>query len=140
MADRSAVSALSTQSTSRRPAWAERFIEVFAATGNVRLAASAVGVSRDAPYKRAQADPEFAAAWLRAREDAIDMLEAEARRRALGSSDALLVFLLKSERPEKYREKTTVDVRIEATKIALQLGLDTEQVIMEAERLLAASQ
>jgi hypothetical protein len=68
------------------------------------------------------------------------MLEAEARRRALGSSDALLVFLLKSERPEKYREKTTVDVRIEATKIALRLGLDVEQVIMEAERLLAASQ
>lgn len=141
MTERSS-SALSTQSSSRRPAWTPRFVEVFAATGNVRLAASAVGVSRDAPYKRAQADPEFAAAWLRAREDAIDMLEAEARRRALGSSDALLVFLLKSERPEKYREKVEVrvDFRREAERIATRLGVDVEAMIVEAERILAASQ
>lgn len=135
-------SALSAPTSSRRPAWTPRFVEVFAATGNVRLAASAAGVSRDAPYKRAQADPEFAAAWLRAREDAIDMLEAEARRRALGSSDALLVFLLKSERPEKYREKVDVrvDFRREAERIATRLGVDVESMIVEAERILAASQ
>jgi hypothetical protein len=134
-------SALSAPTSSRRPAWTPRFVEVFAATGNVRLAASAAGVSRDAPYKRAQADPEFAAAWLRAREDAIDMLEAEARRRALSSSDSMLQFLLRAERPSKYRDRVevTLDLRHEASKIAISLGIDVEEMIIEAERLLAAT-
>jgi hypothetical protein len=87
-----------------RPDWAARFIEVFAATGNVRLAAGAAGVSRDAPYKRARRSPAFAARWARAREEAIDTLEAEARRRALSGSDALLMFLLRALRPALYRE------------------------------------
>ncbi len=136
MADHS--SAVSTPAR-RRPPWQPRFLEIFAATGNVRLAASASGVSRDAPYKRAQADAAFAAAWLRAREDAVDMLEAEARRRALSTSDALLMFLLRSERPEKFREKVDVrlDLRREAERIATSLNVDVEAMIAMAERLLA---
>ena len=132
-------SAVSTPTSLRRPDWTPRFIEVFAATGNVRLAASAAGVSRDAPYKKAQRDETFAAAWLQAREDAIDMLEAEARRRAMTSSDTLLMFLLKSERPDKYRERVDVrlNVRREAERIALRLGVDVEATIAEAERILA---
>jgi hypothetical protein len=132
-------SALSTPRSSRRPDWTARFIEVFAATGNVRLAASAVGKSRDAPYKRAQTDPEFGAAWLRAREDAVDMLEAEARRRALSSSDNLLTFLLRAERPDKFRERVDIklDLRREAERIATRLGVDVEATIAEAERMLA---
>jgi len=136
MADRSA---LSTPSALRRPDWAPRFIEVFAATGNVRLAATAAGVSRDAPYKRAQADQAFGAAWLRAREDAVDGLEAECRRRALNGSDALLTFLLRAERPDKYRDRVDVrlDLRHEAARIATRLGVDVEATIAEAERILA---
>jgi hypothetical protein len=135
-------SAVSTASALRRPDWAPRFIEIYAATGNVRLAATAAGVSRDAPYKRAQANPEFAAEWIDARENAVDLLEAEARRRALSSSDALLVFLLKAHRPDLYRDKVDVrvDVRREAEKIASRLGVDVEAMIAEAERILAASQ
>lgn len=127
--------------TRRRPDWATRFIDVFAATGNVRLAAGAAGVSRDAPYKRAQANTAFAAEWLRAREDAVDMLEAEARRRALNASDSLLMFLLKSERPERFRERVDVrfDIRREAERIATRLGVDPEAAIAEAERILAGS-
>ena len=139
MAERS--SALSTPTRGRRPQWEPRFVEVFGATGNVRLAASAAGVSRSAPYKRAQASTAFADAWAQAREDAVDMLEAEARRRALASSDSLLVFLLKSERPDKYRERTSVDIRLdirhEAERIATRLGVDVEATIAEAERMLA---
>lgn len=47
---------------------------------------------------------EFALQWEEALQDAIDVLESEARRRALGQSDTLLIFLLKSHRPEVYRE------------------------------------
>jgi hypothetical protein len=133
-------STVSTPTRRRRPDWTVRFLDVFVATGNVRLAAGAAGVSRDAPYKRAQSSPAFARDWLRAREDAIDALEAEARRRALGSSDGLLIFLLKSERPDKFRERVEVklDLRREAERIAARLGVDVEATIAEAERILAA--
>jgi hypothetical protein len=110
---------------------------VFAATGNVRLASSAAGVSRAAPYKRAQSSAAFAARWTQAREDAIDTLEAEARRRALTGSDALLMFLLRAHRPERYRETVCLDVRAEATRIAAALGVDVEAALAEAERIAA---
>jgi hypothetical protein len=141
MVDVPSPSALSTPARRRRPDWVPRFLEVYAATGNVRLAAGAAGVSRDTPYKRAQTSPTFAAAWLRAREDAVDMLEAEARRRALATSDQLLMFLLRADRPERYRERVDVrlDLRREAQRIGEQIGLDAGAVIAEAERLLAAS-
>jgi hypothetical protein len=138
MTDLSAVSAPGRQ---LRPDWTPRFIEVFAATGNVRLATTAAGVSRDAPYKRAQSSPGFASDWLRAREDAVDVLEAEARRRALTSSDALLIFLLKAHRSEVYRERIDigVDLRREAERLAKDLGLSPDGLINEAERILELS-
>jgi hypothetical protein len=98
-------------------------------------------VSRDAPYKRAQADVNFAADWLQAREDAVDILEAEARRRALTTSDALLMFLLKATRPDRFRERVDirVDLRHEAERMARELGISPEAAIAEAERILAAN-
>ena len=122
-----------------RADWAGRFCEVFAATGNVRLAAGAAGVSRDAPYKRARRSPAFAARWERAREDAIDTLEAEARRRALTGSDTLLMFLLRAHRPERYRETLRIDIRAEAARIAEAYGVDVEATLAEAERIFAAA-
>ena len=49
------------------------------------------------------------------------------------------MFLLKSERPDKYRERVDVrlNVRREAERIALRLGVDVEATIAEAERILA---
>ena len=127
--------------TSYRPPWEDRFLAVFSATGNVRLAASAVGIHRATPYKHAQVDPEFAQAWLAAREDAVDTLEAEARRRALAGSDTLIMFLLRSLRPDVYRERATVDVNLdlrrEAERIAASAGVDAEATLAEAERILA---
>ncbi len=121
----------------RRPDWSPRFLEIVAATGNVRLAANAAGVSRDAPYKRARRDPRFAARWTRAREEAVDTLEAEARRRALAGSDPLLMFLLRSLRPGIYRDRVDValDIRREATRLAEEFGLAPEEVLAEAERI-----
>ena len=123
-----------------RPDWARRFLEVFAATGNVRLAAGAAGVSRDAPYKRAGRSPAFAARWARAREEAIDTLEAEARRRALTGSDSLLMFLLRALRPGLYRETLRIDIRGEMAKIAQAYGVDVEAALAEAEQIFARAQ
>jgi hypothetical protein len=122
--------------TQRRPDWKPRFLELIAATGNVHLAAAAVGVDRSTPYVRAARDPAFAAAWAQAREDAIDTLEAEARRRALASSDQLLMFLLRALRPELYRDTLTVrvDIRQEAARMAERLGCSVAEVLAVAER------
>jgi hypothetical protein len=49
-------------------------------------------------------DPEFAAAWDEAVEDATDLLEEIAWNRAQKQSDLLLIFLMKANRPTKYRE------------------------------------
>ncbi len=71
----------------------------------------------------------------RAREDALDVLEAEARRRALAGSDGLLMFLLRAHRPERYRE--TLDLRLElraeAERIAAKVGRPVEEVLALVE-------
>ena len=43
------------------------------------------------------------------------MLEREAIRRATEGSDTLMIFLLKANRPEKYRDNTTANVTMKAT-------------------------
>ena len=62
-------------------------------------------------------------------------LEATARRRAIEGSDALLIFLLKAHRPERYRETVDVhvDLRREAERLAPKYGLDVEVVLERLE-------
>ncbi len=104
-----------------------RFLAALALSGNVTRAAREAGVKRREMLKRQAEDPAFAAAMAEAQAEAIDLLEAEARRRALdgveepivrgndflrhedGSiavirrySDRLLELLLKAHRPELF--------------------------------------
>ena len=99
------------------------FLKTLAETGNVSGATRAAEVSRSHAYTLKAQDPEFAALWEEALGAAVDALEAEARHRAVdgveqphfhqgkvtGSvrkySDALLMFLLRAHRPEKYRDR-----------------------------------
>jgi hypothetical protein len=109
----------------------ESFLISLSQNANVSQAAKFSEVNRNTAYKWRQSDPDFAEAWDRALEDATDALEAEARRRATEGyeepiiyggkvivdpetgrpivkkkySDALMVFLLKSHRPNRYRGK-----------------------------------
>ncbi len=110
-----------------------QFLEVLARTCNVTHAARSAGISRSRVYDIRMEDAEFAAAWDAAEEIAVDSLEGEARRRALEGidepivyqgeiqrdgdgkpvtikkySDTLAMFLLRSHRPEKYRERYDV--------------------------------
>lgn len=114
-----------------------RFLELLRQTCNVRLSADGAGIDRDTAYRRRQSDGLFAAAWARAEADAVDVLEAEARRRALTMSDNLLIFLLKAHRPERFGETIRIDLRREAERLAAELGIDAEAAIAEAERLVA---
>lgn len=120
------------RTSKKAPRWVKAFLSVLRDTGNVRAACQDVGIARSTVYEYRAADPGFAAAWDEALQDAADLLEQEARRRAyegvekpvfgsLGQgqgsgeigrvreySDTLMIFLLKGARPEVYRERANV--------------------------------
>jgi hypothetical protein len=115
-----------------------RFIEALCLSANVSASAQAAGVRRRSAYRWREEDPEFAEAWTEAIETATDALELEVRRRAVEGvqeyvigrdgpvkdehgqplmqrrySDGLLMFFLKAHRPERYRERSTVDLNVQ---------------------------
>ena len=128
----------------------DAFLAAFAVSASVTKAAEAVGIERQMHYRWLD-EPDYAAAFERAREEAAQSLEDEAVRRAHEGvlepviyqgavcgeivrdqdgavvydqqgaplmtplvkrkhSNALLTFLLKGFKPEKYRDRTHVDV------------------------------
>lgn len=102
------------------------FLAAFAEGGNISAACRAIGMTnRTEVYRWQEHDDAFAAAFREAEIRAVDALEAEARRRAMGYdavtvdkdgnehtvtkfSDVLLMFLLNGARPEKYRQRVDV--------------------------------
>ena len=110
------------------PEWAPLFLEILSDTSNVSEACRSVGIGRTTAYEHYHAEPDFAAAWDEAVETGTDALELEARRRAkdgiekpvyqggelVGTvreySDTLMIVLLKAHRPEKFRERSQVDL------------------------------
>ena len=110
-----------------RSSWKPLFLDTLRGTGNVRLAASNAGVARQVAYRARDSSPGFRADWDEAMEEARELLEAEARRRAAVGvdepvyykgqivghirkySDNLLMFLLKAHWPEKFRDNYGVE-------------------------------
>ncbi|MGE4292681.1 MAG: hypothetical protein AB7E32_10780 [Desulfovibrio sp.] len=96
------------------------FLDALALQGNVTQAAAIAGLGRWKVYEQRKEDPEFAQQWEQALRESEDRLEAEAVRRAVEGveepyfyqgeqrgasrkySDQLLMFLLKSKRPERF--------------------------------------
>jgi hypothetical protein len=107
----------------------EKFLAHLRDTCNVSESARACGVSRRCAYDHKEADPDFSRDWDDAVEEAADKLEREAWRRAVEGtdkpvtfqgvitdtykeySDRMLELLLKSHRPDKYRERSDVNLR-----------------------------
>ena len=113
------------------------FLKVLAECGNVSMAASQSGLNRSHAYELRERDEQFAREWDEAMDKAIDTLEAEAWRRARDGvpefvttgkglvldkagqpvtqnrySDTLLITLLKAHRPERYRDRSSVDMNV----------------------------
>lgn len=86
------------------------FLEQLRLTCNVSHAARSAGIGRRTAYDWRDADPEFAAAWDEAEEEAIDALELAARERAIDGSDRMMEILLKAHRPEKYVDKLKTEL------------------------------
>jgi hypothetical protein len=105
-----------------RADWRPAFLVALGQTCNVASACRAARVSRRTAYYHREKFPKFRGAWDDAIDEAVDVLEGEARRRAVEGtdrpvfykgkqvgaireySDKLLIFLLKANRPEKYRD------------------------------------
>lgn len=68
--------------TPKRPRWVKAFLAALSESGNVRLACEAAQINRWTAYDRRENDPDFAKAWADALDQAADLLEEEARRRA----------------------------------------------------------
>lgn len=99
------------------------FLEHFKNTGNVTVSSRAVGIARQTVYEWINIDANFASDFDNAKEEALDIMEAECRRRAeVGSlkpvfhqgevcgeireySDTLMIFFLKGNRPSKYKDR-----------------------------------
>ncbi len=90
--------------------WKRLFLDAFRESGIISQAIMVAGVSRGQLRSALDKDPEFLEAFHDAKADAIDSLETEAVRRAKDGSDQLLMFLLKSHRPEVYRENHKIEV------------------------------
>ncbi len=108
------------------PAWRGVFIERLKATGNITLAARGAGVTRQNAYQTRSRNKTFRRQWDEALDEAVDLLDGEARRRATGMkrdvwyagrvvgtetvySDKLLMFLLRAHRPRVYRDNVAVE-------------------------------
>lgn len=121
-------------------------IAALSLTGVVTKAADAAGVSRRSHQNWVRDDPEYAAAVAEAMENAADLMEVEARRRAVDGvdepvfykgdqcgavrkySDTLLIFMLKAARPEKYRERVTHRLEDPDGALARVLGVPVEEL------------
>jgi hypothetical protein len=113
------------------------FLEAFRQNGNITKSAEIAKVSRNTPANWRDSDPEFAEQYSIAELEAIDSLEAEARRRAVEGvqkpiyhngkmvdvvreySDTLLIFLLKGARPDKYRDQAQTQVNIDNRSVQI---------------------
>jgi transposase-like protein len=84
--------------------WREPFLSALRGSGNVRNACDVAGVARQVVYRWRDQEEEFSSEWSDAIAEAVELLEHEAHRRAMESSDTLLIFLLKAHKPEVYRE------------------------------------
>jgi hypothetical protein len=131
--------------TVRTPEKGDLLVAKLARGYSIAAACRAERIARSTYYEWRDSDPGFASLADAAIEAGTDLLEDEAKRRAIGpgGSDTLLIFLLKARRPDKYAERKQVDVTIQirkkAEQLAEQLGVPVADVIKEAEAVAAGA-
>lgn len=109
---------------------------------SVTFARKKAGLDRAALKAWRAEDDGFAEAWDAAVEAGTDLLEDLARERVATGGDSLLMFLLKSRRPEKYRERHDhqVDAGIASGVLIAPASIDLETWVDQAARQTAKAQ
>ncbi len=131
---------------------ADRFLTALAQTGNFSAACRASTITRREVNHLRQANAEFELAFHEAMDEAADLLEAEAWRRALEGvaepvmkggkpvldsstgeaimvlrrSDALLVMLLRGSKPGKFALRPTLSAREDPAQIIREMASDRD--------------
>lgn len=113
-------------------AWRAPFLEALRTHGVVSEAAKTAQISRWTVYNERAIDPIFAQEWEAALNLGVEALEDAAKVRAFQGSDTLLIFLLKANRPDKYRE-TTRSIQVNVTPDDLQHMSDEELDALDAQ-------
>jgi len=104
-------------------AWRPAFLAALRNSANIRASCQAAGVSRGVAYDHMRRDPEFAAEWASALEDALDVVEAQAFKRAREGSDDIVKFLLRSHRPKVYGDQRQVRIgNVEGEVLRQEIG------------------
>ncbi len=138
----------------------KRFLDEFSEVGIISRAAEAAGVGRTTVYDWQEHDDQFAYAFRQAEIRSTEVLESEARRRAVDGvekhrrvydnrgnlideyvettySDTLLIFLLKARSPEKYRERhdiTTGGQPLRAAHESIDAAIDQRLAELATQR------
>lgn len=138
--------------------WRPAFLASMAQHGNVTVSARAAGISRNAAYYAYNTDPEFASAWDAAYQEACDLIEAEALRRATRGtqkgiyykgervdteveySDTLMLAMLKGHKPDKYGDKVTIRMSPDQLAILARFNLTPAQAMEDFVANLAAAE
>ncbi|MEM7444303.1 MAG: hypothetical protein AAF414_13340 [Pseudomonadota bacterium] len=122
--------------TSKRRA---AFITALEQGYSVTYARKKAGLERAALKEWRAEDAGFAEDWDAAVEAGTDLLEDLARERVATGGDSLLMFLLKSRRPEKYRERHDhqVDAGIVSGVLIAPASIDLETWVDQAANLAA---
>lgn len=130
-----------------------RFLDAFASLGSVQSASRWADITRDAHYKWLRDDPSYPARFDEALKAAARRFEDEAVRRAVEGmpkgiyykgkrvaiereySDQLLALLLKANNPEKFGDKSKLDVNVARVTSIEQVPTEVLlQLLPEAER------
>jgi hypothetical protein len=124
------------------------FLAAYSKTGNISVAAKSASVGRRS-HRDWMASELYSTAFAEADEDAIELLEGEALRRAVQGtertvyyqgrecgrmreySDNLLMFLLKGRKPEKYRDNVQVQHTGEINLIIERLNEGRKRVALQ---------
>lgn len=105
----------------------KKFLDALAKGYSISRAADEADRSVGAMRTWKREDPNFAQDWDDAIEAGTDRLEDRARDRAMRDSDQLMVVLLKARRPDKFRERTSVEhsgsVKLEGSRDKLRARL-----------------
>lgn len=119
--------------TKKARKWEKAFLTCYSKCGNVTQACRVARMDRTIVYDLKKQDPNFALRMDVARQEAADVLEQEARRRAVRGvrepvyqggkrvgfvqkySDTLLIFLMKGADPEKYRERHQINGQVDSS-------------------------
>ncbi len=93
-----------TSTPTRITIWKKRFLTSLRKVPCVKSACASANVSRQTAYRTRDGDSAFREAWQDALDASVDELEARAFKLALEGDSRLVEFMLKSHRPDRYKE------------------------------------